>query len=172
MPKKWIQRMLLRRDARAHTRLGVFGNLLDKENLWHINRRSVATAFAIGSFCAFIPAPFQMLIAALAAIVLRGNVAIAALLVWITNPLTMGPIFYTCYRIGQTILGTSFVPFEYEMSLAWLADGLSQVWQPLLLGCLLAGSVSALASYTSVRLLWRLQIISQISQRQKRRNGA
>ena len=168
MPKKWIQRVLTRRGARA-PRLGVFDGLLDKENLWHINRRSVATAFAIGSFCAFIPVPFQMLIAALAAIVLRGNVALAALLVWVTNPLTMGPIFYTCYRIGQTVLGTSFVPFEYEMSLAWLADGLSQVWQPLLLGCLLAGSVSALISYTLVRLLWRIQIISQ---RQKRRSGS
>lgn len=169
MPKKWIQRVLLRRGARAHSRLSVLGGLLDKENLWHVNRRSVATACATGSFCAFIPVPFQMLIAALAAIVLRGNVAIAALLVWITNPLTMGPIFYTCYQIGQTILGASFVPFEYEMSLAWLADGLRQVWQPLLLGCLIAGSASAIASYTLVRLLWRLQIISQ---RQKRRDGA
>lgn len=168
MPKKWIQRVLLRRGARAHPRLAVFGNLLDKENLWHINRRSVATAFAIGSFCAFIPVPFQMLIAALAAIVLRANVALAALLVWVTNPLTMGPIFYTCYRIGQTALGASFVPFEYEMSLAWLADGLRQVWQPLLLGCLLAGSVSAITSYTLVRLIWRLHIISQ---RQKQRDG-
>lgn len=165
MPKKWIKQLFPHVGVRKHPRLSMLGSWLDKENLWHINRRSVATAFAIGSFCAFIPVPFQMLIAALAAIVLRGNMAISVLLVWITNPLTMGPIFYMCYKIGQTVLGTSFVPFEYEVSLAWLTTGLAQVWQPLLLGCLLAAATSAAVSYTLVRLLWRLQIISQMQKR-------
>ena len=167
MPKKWIQRWFSRRNVRDHPHLSVFGNLLDKENLWHVNRRSVAAAFAVGSFCAFVPVPFQMLLAAIAALVFRANVAISVLLVWITNPVTMGPIFYLCYKIGQAVLGTPSVPFEYEVSLAWLTDGLTRVWQPLLLGCLLVGTVGATISYTLVRLLWRLQLISHREKRRK-----
>ena len=40
-----------------HERLRVFGRLLHDPNLWHLNRRSAAGAFAVGLFMMYMP-PF------------------------------------------------------------------------------------------------------------------
>jgi len=55
---------------------------------------------AVGLFCAFVPLPIQMLLAAAAAIIFRVNLPISVGLVWITNPVTIPPMFYFCYKVG------------------------------------------------------------------------
>ena len=63
MPKKLLKRLSPKiAEVRLHPQLHYLGALLHKENLWHINRNSVANAFAVGLFCAFMPIPFQMLL--------------------------------------------------------------------------------------------------------------
>ena len=65
MAKKLIRRFLP--DAhkiRDHKHLRVFGTLLHDPNIWHLNRHSVAGAFAVGLFMAFVPMPLQMIPAA------------------------------------------------------------------------------------------------------------
>jgi len=47
----------------------------------------------------------QMLAAALVAWRLRGNVVASLLPVWITNPVTVVPIYYLCNRTGAPIAG-------------------------------------------------------------------
>ena len=68
--------------------------------MWHINRRSVSTAIFIGLFCAFIPLPSQMLLAALIAIWLKVNLPLSVALVWVSTLITMGPMFYFAYKLG------------------------------------------------------------------------
>ena len=65
-------------------------------NLWHFNRRTLAKGVAVGFFCAFIPVPFQMLLAILGALIFKTNLPLAILAVWITNPITMPAIFLFC----------------------------------------------------------------------------
>lgn len=150
----------------------VFGTLLHDPNLLHLNRRSVSGAMAVGLFWAFAPLPTQMLMAAGTAIFIRVNLPISVGLVWITNPVTMPPIFYFCYKLGTWVLGTPLLDIEFELSWHWLASELDTIWQPFLLGCFIAGSTAAVLGWGGMRLLWRLHIIRHLKQRKLRRKAS
>jgi len=147
----------------------VFGTLLHDPNLLHLNRRSVSMAFFVGLFMAFVPLPTQMVMAAAIAIIVRCNLPIAVGLVWITNPVTMPPIFYFAYKVGTWILGTPESEFSFELSWEWLGTGLASIWQPFLLGCAVSGLIFGTLGYISIRLLWRLHIIQTLKERRKKR---
>lgn len=165
MAKKLIGRLFPNMHlVREHRALSVLQRWLHKEDLWHINRHSIAAGFAVGVFCAFIPLPFQMIIAALLAIPAGANIPVSVVLVWISNPITMGPIFFLCYKVGNVILQTNGAGFRFEMSIDWWLQ-LGQLWAPLLLGCLIIGSSAAAISYVIVKIVWRIHIISYLKQR-------
>ena len=170
MPKRLIKKYMPdHRTIRDHRHLKVFGKLLHNGNLWHFNRRSVSGAFAVGVFCAFIPLPSQMLIAAALAILVQVNLPISVSLVWITNPVTMPPIFYGSYKLGAFMLGQEALTSDYEISAEWLMLQIDCIWQPLILGCFIAGVICALLAYIGIRLLWRLHIVQHIKERRARR---
>ena len=169
MAKKLIQRYLPHPEVITENRwIKMLGPRLQEPSLWHINRRSCSMAVAIGVFCAFIPVPFQMLIAAVLAIALRANILIAVPVVWISNPITMPPMFYVCYLVGLRVLGMSPGLFAFELSIDWLLHGLAAIWQPFLLGCLVAGIVFSALSYALVRILWRRHILTRVKERARR----
>jgi uncharacterized protein (DUF2062 family) len=148
--------------------LKFLGNLIHQPNLWHLNRRSVSRAMLVGLFCAFLPIPFQMVVAALGAIAIRANVAISVALVWITNPLTMPAIFYFTYRVGLVLIGNRRpLPQGSELSFAWVMQELNRIWEPLLLGSVVCGIVVSLAGFTIMRLYWRWHIIRHWRTRRK-----
>ena len=155
--------------VRNHKHLKIFGSLLHSANLWHLNRRSVAGAFANGLFMAFIPVPFQMILAAAGAIIFKVNLPLSVALVWITNPVTMPPMFYGTYKLGAWLMNTPPREFDFELSMEWLTTGLAAIWQPFLLGCLVAGSISAILGYIVIRLFWRWHIVKEWNERKKRR---
>lgn len=170
VPKRIIKRYLPdHRTIRDHKHLRFFGKLLHDPNLWHLNRRSVSGAMSVGLFAAFIPIPFQMVLAAALAIPFRVNVPIAASLVWLTNPITMPPVFYTAYKLGSWILGTPMHAVTFEMSLAWVKQELTLIWQPFLLGCFILATVSAVLGNVLVRLLWRLHVLRYIKRKRLKR---
>ncbi|WP_428604623.1 DUF2062 domain-containing protein [Sedimenticola sp.] len=161
MPKHLIKRFTPNHETiRNHKHLKVFGQLLHDPNLWHMNRRSVAGAFAVGLFWAFIPMPFQMVAAAATAIPTRVNMPISVALVWITNPLTMPPLFYFTYLVGTWILGTPVKNGDFEPTMEWLSHSMGSIWEPLYLGSLVCALIAALIGYLSIRGLWRMHIIS------------
>ena len=139
--------------------LGCLGKYLYDRSLWHLNRHSVAGAFFVGLIAAFIPVPFQMLIAAVMAIALHVNIPLSVALVWLTNPLTMPPLFYIAYRTGVWALGQPVQSFQFELSTHWLMEHLAQSWQPFLLGCLICGLVAGTFGYFFVRLGWRAYVV-------------
>ncbi len=166
MPKNFIKRISPdHQKLKEHKHLQIFGKLLHDPNLFHANRRSISGAFAVGLFCAFIPVPFQMVIAAALAILVRVNLPISIVLVWISNPITMPPMFYACYMIGAWVLQVPPSPFEFELSWQWLSNSLDAIWQPFLLGCFIAGSLSSMLGYLGMRMLWRYSLIKRWQQR-------
>lgn len=172
MPKRIIKKYMPDHNTiKDHKHLKIFGQLLQDGNLWHFNRRSVSGAFAVGLFCAFIPLPMQMIIAAAIAILVRVNLPISVSLVWLTNPITMPPIFYGAYKIGAYVMGQEAISSEYHLSAKWFSEQLDLIWQPFLLGCLIAGTLSALIAYSGIRLLWRLHIVRHINERRHKRQS-
>lgn len=166
MPKKYIRKLIPDHDTiRGHKYLKMFGTLLHDPNLFHMNRRSIAGAFAVGLFFAWVPVPFQMVLAAAGAIYVRVNLPLSVALVWFSNPLTMPPLFYFAYKLGSWVLRTPPGDFNFELSFTWLTNELAHIWQPFLLGCLIMAIVSAVTGALTVRLLWRLHIISHIKRR-------
>jgi len=110
---------------------------------------------------AFVPMPFQMIPAAALAIVFRANIIVSVALVWISNPITMPPLFYFCYLLGARILGQQPGRMEFEISFDWLASELMLIWQPFLLGCFIVGSIMALIGYFGMHGVWRLYVVRE-----------
>lgn len=171
MPRKLIKRYFpdCGRIRESHKLRSIFGTLLHDPNLWHLNRHSVAGAFAVGLFCAFIPFPGQMVIAAAAAVFWRVNLPISVAVVWISNPVTIPPMFYAAYKVGERVLGREPGPFELELSLEWLTSEFAEVWLPLVIGCAIVGSLSAVTGYFLVRIYWRLHVAKSWEQRKLKR---
>jgi len=110
MTRRWLQhRLPSAADCRRRLGLvpanpGVLANtlserlghwlvaLFDDPVLWHLNRRSVAGAVAVGLFVGWLPLPGQMLVAAMLAALVRVHVPLSVVMVWFTNPLTVAPL--------------------------------------------------------------------------------
>ncbi len=160
----------MKRDvARTQWYLAPFDHLLHDPNLWGIRRRTVVPAFSLGIFVAMLPFPGHMVTAALLALALRINIPVAAVSTWVINPLIMGPLYYLAYELGNILLRRTPGPFEFELSFEWLIGGFVQVWQPLLLGCLLLGAILSLVGFVALDLLWRASIWDYLRRRRERR---
>ena len=151
--KKWLPSQ---QYIKSHKSLRLINKYLHDEDLWHITPKSTARGVAIGVFYAFIPLPIQMLLAVITGLIFRANLILSVGLVWLSNPLTMGPMYYACYLLGKRILGMNGtkVPAFHSFS-EWLSHAYL-IWQPLLAGCLVAGGISGLLGYAAVRLFWTL----------------
>lgn len=171
MPKDLIRRYMPdHRRVRKHRHLRIFGDALHDPNLWHLNRRSASGAFAIGLFVAFMPIPFQMVLAAALAILFRVNLVISVVLVWVSNPVTMPPMFYSAYRLGARLLDLPVHPIHFEFSLEWFVGEVVLIWKPLLLGSFILGTISAAVGYLLIRSLWRLRLTRYLARRKRERS--
>lgn len=169
MPRKWLKSIMPdHQEMREHPHLRRFGERLTEPKLWHLNRRSVAGGVALGLFVAYIPAPGQMLIAAALAILIRVNLPLSVMGVWVTNPLTIPPMFYFAYLVGAWILNIPADEQTFIMSWEWFTTDFLAMWQPLLLGSFICGTVAALLGVVIVRLLWRLIVVRSWVKRQNK----
>lgn len=170
MPKRIIKRYMPDHEKiRDHKNLRFLGTLLHDPNILHLNRRSVSGAFAVGLFFAWVPVPFQMVLGAIGSIVFRVNLPISVGLVWVTNPLTMPPMFYFAYKVGTWILGLPTRKFTFELSWEWLMEELGATWEPFLLGCLICGVVSSALGYALIRGYWRYHVARNWQNRHSQR---
>lgn len=156
-------------SLKGHKYLRHLGTLLHDENLWHLNRRSVSGGVASGLFWAMIPFPVQMLTSALTAIVFRINLPISVALVWITNPVTIPPIFYMNYLIGTWMLGAPASVGEFKLSVDWIAAELNVIWKPLVLGSLVIAVLLSATGYFAMRMYWRWHVLRRFRARGKSR---
>jgi len=171
--RKYFLRRYLPDSSALHQYRGLrpFARWLGHPSLWHLNRRSTSTGFAIGLSMNFLPIPFPMIPALAITVGLRANVPATILGAWMRNPFTISLFALLSYQVGAWILGTPARALAFEMSWEWITGALAQIWAPFLLGCVVAGSASALLSYAVIRLLWRWQVVRAWRRRQANRRA-
>lgn len=157
----------LKRNKSLH----LLGSSIEQPNLWHVNRYSIPRAIAIGLFWAMIPMPMQMLAAAIYAVTWQANLPVSVGLVWLTNPVTMPPIFYANYKLGSFLLGTPAIQTPENLTLEWFLSVTSTHWQPLYLGSLVVGVVLAVGGYFLAKYYWQWKISQNWRKRQNSRQS-
>ncbi len=155
MPRKFLNRAL---PSRAYLReqwfLRPFNVLLHDPALWATHRKNVLKAFGLGLFACFLPIPGQTVLPALIALWLRVNLPVTIAASWLANPVTSGPLYYACYRVGSWLLGRPAGRFHVEFSFEWLWQEIGRIWQPLLLGCLVLGVIVTGVSVFVLNRIW------------------
>jgi len=167
--RRHIRKFLPDHEAIRNNRwLAPFENTLLHPRLWHLNRHSAAGAVAAGMFCGLIPGPFQMLGAAICAVIFRVNLPLAMVTTFYTNPFTIVPLYIVAFAIGQWVLGAESQHFVAppepgdEGLVAWvraLIDWMIGLGPPLALGLVLLAAGLAVAGYFAVRVAWRIHLI-------------
>ena len=170
MPRRFFRKFTVKRhELSERWFLTPFRHMLHDHRLWGIRRKNVVPAFALGLFIAWMPFPGHIIQAALLALALRVNIPVAALTTFVSNPLTMGPIYYFAYQVGAKLLGVPETPFVFEMSLDWVTHTFVSIWQPMLLGCILVGAIAALFGFLLLDALWRYSIHDYKSRKRRER---
>jgi len=146
--------------------------IVNDSNLFHLNRHSVSLAFFVGIFIAFLPIPSQMIVAALISLWVRCNLPIAISLVWITNPITMAPIFLGNYLVGSWLLRTEAIEFTLSLDLEWWRTEGVKMWKPLIVGSLATGILVGAISYISIFKAWRWHVQRSWDKRKAERETA
>lgn len=179
LPRKLFRKYLPQPESLlARPWCAPFRPWLSHPSLWHLNRRSVAGAVAIGLFCGLIPGPFQMLGALLVSIPLRRNIPVALAVTLYTNPLTIVPLYLVAYGYGRLLLGEGsapdVTPFEWEWknltdSFAALSHWAASLGLPLAVGLAALAVTLALAGYVVVDVAWRVYVVASWRKRKRLR---
>jgi uncharacterized protein (DUF2062 family) len=139
-----------------------------------MNRRSVPRGVAVGLFVAIIIPFMHTFIAALLAIPTRANVAVAAAITLVVNPLTIPPMYYAAYRIGSWELhheGPLVDPAAAERLSGELSRALFWVHHasgPIALGILTIAAAMAVFGHFTASVAWRYWSASRWERRRSR----
>ncbi len=161
----WLRGHVPTRESIASNRwTKPFAKHLLRPDLWHLNRRSVPRAVAVGLLIAPVIPVAHTLVAALAAVPTRSNVWIAATITWLINPLTIPFFYYSAYNVGKALLRLESISPVPQVTHA--ATGHAQHWAewlyatsgPLALGTLVMATILAAVGYLVSSFLWKLWI--------------
>ncbi len=166
-PRRFIKRVSPSpRRIRSLNLHRYLGDRIHDQRFWIINRQSISRATAIGLFCAYLPMPLEMLIAALLAIGFRANLPVAILLVWISNPLTWLILYTPPYLLGLAILGETGISL-HGITVEMMMDQLLALW----IGCLIFGTALGAAGYVLSNVIWRMLVANEWSRRKDYRRS-
>ena len=150
-----------------------FGSRIRRRGLWRFTRRSVPRGVAIGLFIgifALIPG-VQIVGAALMCVPCRGNIPIAALMTFLSNPATTPFFIVAAINIGNGLgfhadLSTFKVLATTHASVwRWLAWLLSDAAPAMVSGLGIIGAMVAFAGYWMSLVGWRWWVARKWRQR-------
>ncbi len=139
------------RGSMAHR---IFGDFIFSREFWIPSRVNVAKGVAIGLFFGLQPiVGFQILCAITIALFLKANISAAFLCTWITNPITFPVILWLQKLFGDWVISTTVWKRSHIcFNINW--PYFSQYGEPLIVGCILSGTIVAICGFFLVTLLW------------------
>jgi len=150
--KKWMRPLPRRSNIHRYPVLKWFSGMARRRSfLWSFRSREMVTALFLGLIVAFMPlVGIQMLIVFFIAFWFRANLPVIVALQWVSNPFTMGPIYYADYQIGMAMMELFGIAPEpnpllqsnYDWAHFELRDigALLDTFPPMMLGGLALGS--------------------------------
>ena len=119
-----------------------------------------AKGVAVGVFCGCFPFfGFQTLLGLFLARVTKGNLFLAAIGTWISNPFTYAPLYFFNYKVGSFLLKNSTdIVFDKNLMIEELWEQGSVFSLRLILGSALVGLLLASISGLVVFLLYKRKI--------------
>ena len=176
---RWLTRHIPTRETiHEHRLLRPFAPHLTNPALWSMTRRSVPRGVALGLFVGVIIPFMHTFIAALLAIPTRANVAVAAAVTLVINPLTIPPMYYAAYRIGRwelhhdSPLLNQAAAAQFSSELSRLLFWLHHASGPIAIGILTIAAVAGAVGYLMASLLWGFWLRSRWRQRRQARKGS
>lgn len=172
MPRKFFRRLSARYRGNQGTTawyLRPFQVVLSHPVYFSINRRSITGGLAVGLFIGILPFVGHTPLAALAAVLLRVNLPVAILSVWVGNPLTYGPIFYGQYLLGAFLLDLPPAGLDPGLPFGEIVARLAALWRPLWLGAAVSSLTLAGTGYLLSNAAWRLMTRWRLKIRAERR---
>jgi uncharacterized protein (DUF2062 family) len=133
------------------------------------SRKMISRGVLIGLFIAFIPMPMQMAAVLLFVPFVRFNVPVALAMCWLSNPITMPPMYYMEYLTGSYLLGIE--PEPVEMTLEWFKENLDAIFIPLYFGTAVYSIFGSLTAYFLVNLLWKSSVDKERQSKKQQKNS-
>ena len=119
-----------------------------------------AKGTAIGVFCGCFPFfGFQTLIGVFFAKLAKGNIVLAAIGTWISNPLTYLPLYYFNYKVGSIFLNNSsnnIIEKNLVIDDLWKQGGIFSL--RLILGSSFVGFLLALICGSIVFFIYKIKL--------------
>ncbi len=171
MPRKFFTRFSreYRRKNEHPWFLKPFDYVLSHPVYFSASRRGVGGGLWLGLFIGLLPIPGQTVLAVLGALLLRVNLPVAAITIWISNPITFVPIFYLAYKIGATLLGMPIDTIPAEPTMEWLTEEIAFRWKPLMYGSLIMAVSVASTVYLAFSVLWHVTTVQRYRRRHQHR---
>jgi uncharacterized protein (DUF2062 family) len=162
-------RKVFKKKSSKSNKLDTF---LEKYNLpkayMAVNRRMITRGVAVGLFWGFIPMPMQMLAVMATTPLIRFNVPIAISMVWLSNPITMPPMYYMEYLTGNFLLGREGLD-NIELTMAWFAEHFDDILVPLYVGTAFYSVVVTGIIYFVLNRLWVNSVNIEKEERNRKR---
>lgn len=170
----WLKYNHPSREAMMANRwLKPFAATLGDPAIWHFNRRSVARGVALGMFFG-VAIPFaQAPVAALFAVPAKANLPVAALVTFISNPLTTPFIYLAAYEVGITLLrmdgGAALIDLTADNWFEHLIQTITSAPLPVALGLFVIATLASAIGFGIIHGVWRLWVRQRLDARRARR---
>ena len=161
--KKFLRPLPRRSNVHRYPVLKWFSQTAyERSYLWSFRRTEISSALFWGIWISMLPiVGVQMIVVFFVSLLVRANLPLIVALQWISNPLTMGPIYFADYKIGLSVLNLLGVDYkknkllspEYNWSEFSFSDLLRLIdtFPPMMVG----GSVLGISLGLSVVFLYK-----------------
>ncbi|WP_342027840.1 DUF2062 domain-containing protein [Sphingomonas gellani] len=161
----WVRGHVPTRESMERSRLlRPIAHRVLQPSLWRFTRRSVPRGVALGVVMGVLFPFAHMPLAAALALPVRANVPTAVGSTLVNNPLTIGPLLWTAYRIGRWVLRLdSSVPghpvaANVQAHAGWLHWLVAQGGPATVVGLIILAAAMATLGYGIAALAWRIRV--------------